>query len=370
MPVDKFGRTDSDSTQRIVSGGVTLSQANRTFLRRDGSSTMNGDLNMNGKSIRELSNTPILRNDEAVSWAKAVSLVIDATTNNSQIPSSDRHLTNKKYVDERIVAQYVTATPTMTSNETTINGFTYVTSASEYHTGDTVAFEPWKAFQNTNCYPMSWIIDATANVWIQMKYPIPSSMSGFYIIIVHNRSDSSVTSWKVQASNDENIFTDITTPNTFISDDLVLNKFTPPPSGNYSYWRFHIISSGNLEEEAGIAMLQWIPTFSSNQASKCHVGYVPRLTSNISFCGFDLKASSEYTNNRAFNAFKGEGHGGEWISNIHSNFWLKIECPTPVRIWKVGLRGRIKKIPKEYTIEGLKEVMSKGSLLVCIRRLI
>src|SRR6218665_1498936 len=261
MPVDKFGRTDSDSTQRIVSGGVTLSQANSTFLRRDGSSTIDGDLNMNGKSIRWLSNTPILRNDEAVSWAKAVSLVIDATTNNSQIPTSDHNLTNKKYVVDRIVAQYVTATPTMTSNETTINGFTYVASESEYHTGDTVTFEPWKAFQNTNRYPMSWITDATAHVWIQMKYPIPLSMSGFYTIIVHNRSDSYVTSWKVQASNDGNTFIDITTPNTFISDDLVLNKFTFPPSGNYSYWRFHIISSGNLEEEAGIAMLQWIPTF-------------------------------------------------------------------------------------------------------------
>src|SRR6218665_3937521 len=146
MPVDKFGRTDFDSMQRIVSGGVTLSQANSTFLRRDGSSNMDGDLNMNGKSIRGLSNTSTLRNDEAVSWAKAVSLVIDATTNNSQIPSSDRHLTNKKYVDELNLAQYVTATPTMTSNETTINGFIYIASASEYHTGDTVAFEPWKAF--------------------------------------------------------------------------------------------------------------------------------------------------------------------------------------------------------------------------------
>src|SRR6218665_3490425 len=101
-------------------------------------------------------------------------------------------------------------------------------------------------------------------------------MSGFYTIIVHNRSDSSVTSWKVQASNDGNTLIDITTPNKFISDDLVSNKFTFPSSGNYSYWRVYIISSGNLEEEAGIAMLQWIPTFSSNQTRKCHIGYVPR----------------------------------------------------------------------------------------------
>src|SRR6218665_1134521 len=195
MPVDKFGRTDSDSTQRIISGGVTLSQANSTFLRRDGSSTMDGDLNMNGKSIRGLPNTRILRGHEAVSWARAQILVHEETRSNRKIPTSDGHLTNRKYVDERIVAQYVTATPTMTSNETTINGFTYVASASEYHTCDTVAFEPWKAFQNPNCYPMSWITDATAHVWIQMKYPISFSMSGFYIIrpIVHNRSDSSVT---------------------------------------------------------------------------------------------------------------------------------------------------------------------------------
>src|SRR6218665_1481747 len=220
MPVDKFGRTDSDSTQRIVSGGVTLSQANSTFLRRDGSSTMDGDLNMNGNAIRGLPNTSIIRNDEAVSWARAVALVTDATTNSSRIPTSDDHFTNKKYVDERSVEQYVTATPTMTSNETTNNGFTYVASASEYHTGDTVAFEPRKAFQNTNRYPMSWIFDSTANVWIQMKYQVPLSMSGFYIIIIHNRSDSSATSWKVQASNDGNTFIDITAPNTFIRVSL------------------------------------------------------------------------------------------------------------------------------------------------------
>ena len=37
MPVDKFGHTDVGiTTQRIVSGGVTLSQMNNTFLRRDG----------------------------------------------------------------------------------------------------------------------------------------------------------------------------------------------------------------------------------------------------------------------------------------------------------------------------------------------
>lgn len=36
MPVDKFGRTDTTNTTRVISGGITLSQANNAFLRRDG----------------------------------------------------------------------------------------------------------------------------------------------------------------------------------------------------------------------------------------------------------------------------------------------------------------------------------------------
>ena len=83
MPVDKFGRTDSDSTQRIIFGGVNLSQANSTFLRRDGSSNMDGDLNMNGKSIRGLPNIRILRGDEAVSWTRAQILVHEETRSNN-----------------------------------------------------------------------------------------------------------------------------------------------------------------------------------------------------------------------------------------------------------------------------------------------
>jgi hypothetical protein len=37
----------------------------------------------------------------------------------------------------------------------------------------------------------------------------------------------------------------------------------------------------------------------------------------------------------------GNGAGGEWcISSYASNFWIKIACPTAVRTWKFGFRGR------------------------------
>ena len=55
MPVDKFGRTDGGGTvangataqvQRVVSGGVTLSQVTDNFLQRDGGNAATGDINL------------------------------------------------------------------------------------------------------------------------------------------------------------------------------------------------------------------------------------------------------------------------------------------------------------------------------------
>ena len=90
MPVDKFGHTDSGSTQRTIAGGVTLTQANNTFLRRDGTIAATGNLDMGGNSIEGLSTT--------------------------YIPSEDNHLTNKKYVDERDASRVSKTGDTVTGN--------------------------------------------------------------------------------------------------------------------------------------------------------------------------------------------------------------------------------------------------------------
>ena len=54
MPVDKFGHTDTGVSQRVLAGGVTLSQANASFLRIDGTNAATGNLDMNGHSIEGL----------------------------------------------------------------------------------------------------------------------------------------------------------------------------------------------------------------------------------------------------------------------------------------------------------------------------
>jgi hypothetical protein len=48
MTVDKFGRSDAN---RVTSGGITLSQANNSFLRRDGTNTASADINLDSHKL-------------------------------------------------------------------------------------------------------------------------------------------------------------------------------------------------------------------------------------------------------------------------------------------------------------------------------
>lgn len=353
MPVDKFGRTDSEPTQRVVSGGITLSQANSSFLRRDGTTRMEGDLNMNHKTIRGLPNAA--DDDEAVNLGQVQSLLMYAKRSDIvATPTSDNQATNKKYVDDEIVStkKYVddeivrhsllTATPNMTSKQTTIDGLTYVVSASSETHGSA-----WPVFCKKREF--EWNLYQSSSGWIQMKYPIPISMSGFYIEPTETGLTTSthrIISWKVQASNDGTTFTDITLPTNTASrsstlfEEGVISKYNFPPSANYTYWRFCILAT-NIDS-TGLNMMQWIPTLSilsERFLRRCHIGYIPSLTSNTNYCGFASSASSEASGKTAFNAFKND-HVALWLADGEPPFWLQIDCPTAVRIWKIGLRAK------------------------------
>jgi len=73
MPVDKFGRRDYKPTRTLVNettAMVSLSQMNDIFLRRDGTSTPVGTINMTGNTFTNVSS-----------------------------PENDRDAANKVYVD-------------------------------------------------------------------------------------------------------------------------------------------------------------------------------------------------------------------------------------------------------------------------------
>src|SRR5678815_5050776 len=103
MPVDKFGRMDSSNIQRVIAGGVTLTQINNSFLRLDGSNDITGDIDMGGHLLLGLPiDYPSAGNgDEAISISQATALIADKITNNAA-PTADDHLANKKYVDTKV----------------------------------------------------------------------------------------------------------------------------------------------------------------------------------------------------------------------------------------------------------------------------
>src|SRR6218665_587009 len=90
-----------------------------TFLRLDRTNAMTGDLIFNNnKLVKGLPTRypPIYVGDEVVSWSQAIELRKDAATNNAAVPPNDKHLTNKKYVDDPDTLKVYKAGDIMTGN--------------------------------------------------------------------------------------------------------------------------------------------------------------------------------------------------------------------------------------------------------------
>ena len=75
MPVDKFGRIIRDAKRTVVqettASDLSVTEMNDHFVRRDGSNTVFGSINMMGNTLTNVSN-----------------------------PASDHDVANKVYVDE------------------------------------------------------------------------------------------------------------------------------------------------------------------------------------------------------------------------------------------------------------------------------
>lgn len=73
---------------------------------------------------------------------------------------------------------------------------------------------------------------------------------------------------------------------------------------------------------------------------KNNTGYIPNLESNNSLTGFNASCSN-YSSPafQAYGAFNYRKAESSW-STMNQTGWLMIQCPTPVRIWKVALKGR------------------------------
>ena len=200
-------------------------------------------------------------------------------------------------------------------------------------------------------------------------------MKGFYIIPYSETYKGTITKWKVQANNDGIVFGHIVPPNTTPFSNNTLHRFTFPASANYAYWRFHMILMNNAEK-AEICTLRWIPTLPDRfHPRRCPVGYMPRLMSNVNYCGFDAAASTliPTSGQLGFKAFRGDGSEHQWAPlQTTPPYWIGIYCPTAVRIWNVRLRGRNKDTDRLYDwrVEGNDEADGNWDTLYAYSRLI
>jgi hypothetical protein len=252
-------------------------------------------------------------------------------------PTQSKDAVTKIYSD---LFPYMTATPIMTGEITTINGLTYRVTASSGSLSAVNAFKNVAAAS-----PTCWTANTNLNEHITMQYPYPIAMSGFVILpgnTLLNIPNKDITSWEIHASNDGITYTTVVPTNTTVipaQSVFQLRSWGSTIPTEYSYWRFVVNQSVTTTT---IVMLQWIPLKPDLSLKKCPLGIVPRLNTAVDYRGFLVTASSEAPGFAAFNAFRQEyGPGIEWATNgVTLNFELRIKLPAPVRIWKIGLRGR------------------------------
>ena len=118
MTVDKFGRM---SDARIIYEGVSLTYINNNFLRRSGTNTVTGSLNMTGNTLLNVSN-PVNAQDIATkNYVEQNTILRNGTQtmignlnmgnysiNNLQNPENDQDAVSKAYADAVAKAYAVT----------------------------------------------------------------------------------------------------------------------------------------------------------------------------------------------------------------------------------------------------------------------
>ena len=241
MPVDKFGHTDSSSVQRVVVGGVTLTQINNAFVRLDGSNVLTGNLNMGGNSIEGLSNGLRVRiNDEAAfeiiknteDLVGRINVFKDIYMYGARItglaePTGDGGAATKKYVDNSLKKCLVGYIPNLEANNSK-TGFI----ASALTTTRAEGYEAYRAFSNIEAGKY-WTSAGRSNIdYLQIQCP---ERVIIWRLALKLGTDI-VDAWSLSASNDGIRFTTLL-ESTRLLERAVPDFFNISTTTAYQYYR-------------------------------------------------------------------------------------------------------------------------------------
>ena len=308
MPVDKFGHTDSGSMQRVVAGGVTLTQINNSFLRLDGSNDITGDIDIGGHLLVGLPiDYPSAGNgDEAISFNQATALIADKITN-SAAPTADDHLANKKYVDEQDGMRVSKTGDVVTGN------LFLSTGSDRTRTMGCKDLRGPKQFQ--------LLLGNTANkILCRLNDPITLQTTDGFLC--------------KQGENDIIRFGKSSTdPRIELYQNITMNEK-------------NIANLHDPAEAQDAATKNYVDKY----LRKCRVGYIPNLEGNNSVTGFIASASSNNEGHEAYRAFNNLTPEASWAVFFEEDTrfsdrdpratrteWLQIKCPEPVIIWRFAL---------------------------------
>src|SRR5688572_25656009 len=300
MPVDKFGHTDSGSMQRVVAGGVTLTQINNSFLRLDGSNDIVGDIDMGGHLLVGLPiEYPSAGNgDEAISFSQATALIADKITN-SAAPTADDHLANKKYVDEQDGMR-------VSKTGDVVTGNLFLSTGS-----DRTRTMGCKDVLGKKQFVLL-LGSLTNKMQCQLDNPITLQTTDGFLCKLGNqdiiRFGKSSTDRRIELYQ-----------NIMMNEKYIVNLHDPAEAQ-------HAATKNYVDKS-------W---------KKCHVGYIPNLEADNSVTGFIASASSNTEGHEAYRAFNNLTPETSWVldENVREadaddrTNWLQIKCPEPVIIWR------------------------------------
>jgi len=276
MSVNIFGKTNVGSSQRVISGGVTLSQAINTFLRRDGKNAADANINMDSHNIINVLD-PMNAQDAATKNyvdTRAVSKTGDTMTGTLDMngraitnlldPSAAQGAATKSYVDKQDSAQIITLN-------------SYVDTHAVSKSGDTMTGDLNMGGRMVKGLPV--------------HYP-PTTYLG---------SEASSWSQVTQLVNAE-VQNAIKITKELITKELITNT----PKKSYS---------------------GYVPILEENIS---RTGFVT-TASAVTTGNFQAYG--------AFNSLNADGSNGSWATPAKKG-WLQIKCPEAVTIWRVALKAR------------------------------
>jgi len=335
MPVDKFGRIIRDAKRTVVqettASDLSVTEMDDHFVRRDGSNTVFGSINMTGNTLTNVSN-----------------------------PASDHDVANKVYVDENAGGddEKVSKTGDVMSGDLNMAGNRII--------GLNLNLPP------SENDAVSWlrVVQLVRDSERETETKVSKSgdvMSGDLLISAVGDENRTVGCSDLNANKTFSVLLGTLTnklyfmylsqqPVTLETEHGFLVK-----TGNDDVCQLgtEIIFHKVLRMNSNAITNLPIPRLPHEAASKLYVdgnarkvlnGYIPPLRSqgsrNNIKSGFIASASSQlganYKPSNAFNNYyTGPSPGGEWASDGETReLWIQIQGLDMVRVWKVALRGR------------------------------